>query len=157
MNRDEILEKFNEIEWSFAPYDENARSEIAERIARTGRLGASLISYSNLVAGITFTLPTVNGGESFQIDTHNWRGLDRRIVGDFLGYISSVSYEQAGFMASSIVASLAENQPSYIFFEWMNELGILNNLSETAIEKFWVGEVTKAVNWYKKNPGGFDV
>ena len=116
MNRDEILEKFNEIEWSFAPYDENARSEIAERIARTGRLGASLISYSNLVAGITFTLPTVNGGESFQIDTHNWRGLDRRIVGDFLGYISSVSYEQAGFMASSIVASLAENQPSYIFF-----------------------------------------
>ena len=157
MDRNEIVRKFNEIEWPYAPYDHEARKQMAERIARTGRLGANLISYSNLVAGIAFNLPNVNGGKPFEIDTHNWRGLDRRIVGDFLGYISSVSYKEAGFMATSLVVSLEENQPSYIFFEWMKDLGILENLSEKAIEKFWVGEVTKAVAWYKKNPKGFEV
>ena len=60
-------------------------------------------------------------------------------------------------MASSLAASLVENQPSYIFFEWMNDLGILNNLSEQAVLEFWIGEVNKAVDWYKKNPGGFRV
>lgn len=157
MKKDEIIKKFNEIEWPYAPHDNEARKEMAERIARTGRVGSKLIPYSNLVAGITFNLPNVNGGKPFQIDTHHWRGLDRRIVGDFLGYISATSYEKAEFMASALVGSMAESQPSYIFFEWMKDLGILENLSVHAIEKFWVGEVTKALAWYKKNPQGFEV
>ena len=45
MNRDELIRDFSEIEWPFAPYDADARAEIAERLARTGRLGISLISY----------------------------------------------------------------------------------------------------------------
>ena len=68
MNREKIIDKFNDIKWPFAPYDDSARAEMAERIARTGRLGTSLISYSNLVAGITFKLPTVSGGEVLRVE-----------------------------------------------------------------------------------------
>lgn len=57
-------------------------------------------------------------------------------------------------MASALVAGLIENRPSEIFFEWMQSLGALPNLSEDAITEFWVNEVTKAVNWYKKTLRG---
>jgi len=60
-------------------------------------------------------------------------------------------------MASALVAGLVENRPSEIFFEWMQSLGALPNLSEDAITGFWVSEVNKAVNWCRQNPQGFHV
>jgi len=157
MKRKEVLEKLDEIECTYAPEDYEACVELAERIARTGRLGTNLISYSNLVAGVTFTLPSVNNGEPFQIDTHEWRGLDGAILGDFLAFISMASYREGGFLATALVVGLADNRPSEIFFEWMHELQILPSLSEAAINAFWIEEVNKGVAWYKKNPKGFKV
>ena len=158
MTRDQILLSLEQVEWAYAPYDQSgALQEIAERIARTGRLGTSLISYSNLVAGVVFRFSNVNNGEPFTIDTHNWYGLHRRIIGDCLGYLSYVSYRDYGFMASALVVGLVENRPSDIFFEWMNELGAIPDLSEESITEFWVEQVTKAVAWYKRNPQGFAV
>ncbi len=157
LNRQAVIDALDECEWAFAPNDKGACAELAERIARTGRLGTNLISYSNLVAGVSFNLPTVNGGAPYQIDTHNWEGLDRRIIGDFLGYISAASYKAGDFMATALVVGLANNQPSDIFFEWMHELNVLPSLTNASIEKFWVEQVSKAVAWYQANPNGFEV
>src|SRR5690606_15921305 len=115
------------------------------------------ISYTNLVSGIKFQFSNVNGGEPFFIDSADWHGLHRRILGDSLGYISYISYRDFNFMASALVAGLAENRPSDIFFEWMVSLGALSNNSEKAITEFWVSEVNKALIWYKANPKGFKV
>ena len=137
MTRETVLAALEEVNWEYAPHDEsNALQEFQDRICRTARLGTSLISYSNLVAGINFQFSNVNNGEPFQIDVHDWHGLHRRIVGDLLGYLSYISYRDYDFMASSIVAGLAENRPSDIFFDWMNELGALPNLTEDAISSF---------------------
>lgn len=158
MTRETVLAALEEVEWAFATNDEtNALQEFQDRICRTARIGTSLISYSNLVAGINFQFASVNNGQPFQIDVHDWQGLHRRIVGDLLGYLSYISFRDYDFMASSIVAGLAENRPSDIFFDWMNELGAIPNLSEAAITSFWVGEVNKATAWYRSNTQGFQV
>ncbi|QWT47145.1 hypothetical protein [Azospira inquinata] len=158
MKRNQVLAALEDTQWAYAPNDQaHALQELAQRIARTGRLNRSLISYSNLVAGVRFQFSNVNNGEPFEIDTHNWHGLHRRIIGDLLGYLSFLSYRDYDFMASALVAGLIENRPSEIFFEWMESLGALPNLSEDAITEFWVGEVNKAVNWYRQNPQGFHV
>lgn len=158
MNRKKVLTALENTQWEYAINDEaNALQELAQRIARTGRLGRSLISYSNLVAGVRFQFSNVNDGDPFEIDTHNWHGLHRRIIGDCLGYLSCLSYRDHDFMASALVAGLIENRPSEIFFEWMQSLGAIPNLSEKAITEFWVNEVSKAVAWYKQNPKGFHV
>jgi hypothetical protein len=39
----------------------------------------------------------------------------------------------------------------------MNELGAIPDLSEETITEFWVDQVTRAVEWYKRNPQGFVV
>ena len=158
MNQNKVLAALENTQWEYALNDEaHALQELAQRIARTGRLNSSLISYSNLVAGVRFQFSNVNNGEPFEIDTHNWHGLHRRIIGDCLGYLSYLSFRDHGFMASALVAGLIENRPSEIFFEWMQSLGVIPNLSEKVITEFWVTEVTKAVAWYKQNPQGFYV
>ncbi len=60
-------------------------------------------------------------------------------------------------MASALVAGLADNRPSEIFFEWMNELGAIPDLSEESITLFWVSEVNKATAWYRQNTNGFQI
>jgi len=158
MMRNTILSNMEKVEWTYALNDQNGvLQEFQDRICRTARLNSALISYSNLVAGINFQFSNVMDGHSFIIDVHNWHGLHRRIVGDCLGYLSYVSYRDYDFMASSLVAVLAENRPSEIFFEWMNVLGAIPDMSENAIDSFWVNEVNKAQEWYKKNPQGFQV
>lgn len=156
MNRAAILQALETGEWPYAPNDQSgALQELATRIARTGRLGTSLISYSNLVAGISFRFSNISNGEPFEIT--DWQGLHRRVVGDCLGYISYISYRDYDFMASALVAGLLENRPSDIFFEWMRSLGAIPNLSEDSINRFWVDQVNKATAWYRANPRGFTV
>ena len=152
-----IIDELDKVQWAYATDDLESARNMAERIARTGRLGSSFISYSNLVEGLTFTLPTVNGGRPFQIDTHNWTGLDRQILGDFLGYISTQSFKAAGFMASCLVVGLKDNQPSEVYFDWMKDLNILSSKAESAVLKYWSEEVTKAIAWYRENPKGYDL
>ncbi len=158
MSRKIILAALEKVEWPYALNDENGvLQEFQDRICRTARLGSSLISYSNLVAGVTFKFSNVNDGHPFVIDVHDWHGLHRRIVGDCLGYLSYISYRDYDFMASALVAGLAENRPSEIFFEWMNDLGAIPDLSEESITSFWVNEVNKAIAWYQRNPQGLRV
>ena len=92
MALDPILQKFEDIEWRYATGDTKALSTLEERIAAAGRK-RFLITYSELVRGVTFNLPNVQRPRT--IDVTDWQELDRAIVGNFLGYISMRSYERA--------------------------------------------------------------
>jgi hypothetical protein len=154
----QILTTMTSSGWPYACNETtDAVQEMADRIARTGRLNASLISYSNLVSGISFQFTNIEHNSPFVIDVQHWEGLHRRLVGDCLGYISYLSYRDYDFMASSLVAGLTTNQPSDLFFEWMEEIGVINNTKQATVEAFWVDQVKKSVAWYKKNPAGFKV
>lgn len=158
MPKEAILAAMEEATWPYASNDQiNAIQELQNRICRTGRLGRSLIPYSNLVSGINFSFSNVNNGNHFVIDVQNWSGIERRIIGDCLGYISYISYRDYDFMASALVAGLARNRPSDIFFEWMSTIGAIPDMDEDTIDPFWINEVNKAQAWYKSNPKGFKV
>lgn len=158
LNRQLVLSEMSSIEWTYAPNETSgAVQEMADRIARTGRMASSLISYSNLVSGIPFSFSNIQGGHPFVIDVRHWEGLHRRCIGDCLGYISYISYRDYDFMASSLVAGLISNKPSDLFFEWMQSLGALKDLREDSVDRFWIDQVNKSVAWYKKNPSGYAI
>ncbi len=145
---DAIAEKLKLIEWEYADKDPLALNELQNRIEDTGRK-FSLISYSDLVKGVDFHYSNINDGNPYRISIYEWSGLDRRIIGDCLGYISMESYLKAGFMASALVVARLESKPSDIFFEWMESLGVLPDLKEETVLAFWSEQVKKAHHWYK--------
>lgn len=145
---DEIVQKMAEIEWIYADKDPNALAVLEERIADTGRK-LSLITYSELVKGVDFHLPNIRNGEAYRIQIYDWSGLDRSILAEFLGYISTRTYREAGFMASALVVQSTDPQPSEHFFEWMVKLGVLPDTSKDRVLAFWAEQVHKAHNWYK--------
>src|SRR5215218_8265856 len=143
--RDETAQKMAAQEWVFGARDPQALATLEERIAATGRrLG--LVTYSDLVRDVAFHLPNVRNGEPYRIDTRRWTGLDRAILGSFLGYISSRSYRSAGFMASALVVNSLEYRPSDHFFEFMRELDVLPDTQDSTILRFWADQVNKAHN-----------
>jgi hypothetical protein len=147
---DDLATKLGAIKWRYADQDAAAKAELARRIGAKGRkLG--LVTYSDLVRGVTFRLPNVNNGVPFQIDTDEWTGLHRAILGDFLGAISADSYREAGFLATALVVNKLEYTPSDQFFKWMEELGVLPDLREDTVLAFWAQQVNKAHNWYRRN------
>lgn len=148
MAHDPIQAALDAVEWEYADRDLAAIDELTKRIADTGRK-FGLISYSDLVKGIEFHYPNINSGRPYRIDTYDWSGLDRRITGDCLGYISWRSYTQAKFMASALVIARLESKPSDIFFSWMEQLGVLPDTREDTVLTFWSQQVKKAHHWYK--------
>jgi len=136
------------IRWNYPDKDPHALAILEERIAETGR-NLGLITYSDLVKGVTFHLPNVRNGQPFQIAIYDWSGLDRAIIGEFLGYISMRSYQEAGFMGSALVVNREEYKPSDHFFDWMRQLKVLPDTREDTILRFWADQVNKAHNWYK--------
>ena len=146
----EIVKRLSSIKWAYADKDFSARKELEKKIAKTGR-NYELISYSSLVENIPFMLPAIGPNPRF-IRTNDWQGLDRRIVGDFLGHLNMESYIKAGFFSSALVIGKEHSQPSDIFFEWMESIGILPNLNEDTVLKFWVDEVHKAHRFYNNKP-----
>ena len=81
-----------------------------------------LITYPELVQGVTFHFASIKNGAPYKIDIEEWTPLDRQIVGEFLGFISSRSFQNHGFMLSALVVNKAESKPSGPFFEWMRSL-----------------------------------
>ena len=146
---DAIEKQMNEMNWSYAESNPDALAELKRRIEDAGRR-EDLITYSELVKGVTFHLPNVNKGQPFQIDTRGWSILDRAILGEFLGYISMLSYRKAKFMASALAISKGNdyNRPSEHFFDWMKRLGILSGRDA---DDFWQEQVRKAHDWFKTN------
>jgi len=129
---DPIAQKLKTIVWEYADKDSRALATLRERIEETGRK-FGLISYSDIVKGVEFNYPNINEGRTYRIDTYDWSGLDRRIIGDCLGYLSMESYLKAGFMCSALVIARLESKPSDIFFEWMKSLDVLPNVKENTV------------------------
>jgi hypothetical protein len=148
---DKILERFGAIQWHYAPRDERARSELDRRIAEVGRRG-SLITYSDLVRDVTFSLPNLHEPQH-RIDTREWQDLDRAILGDFLGYLSMKSYERGGFFASALVVSKQDGSPGEGFYSLLKELGLIAKSKTDKAMFLWADHVAKAHAWYSK-PGG---
>ena len=142
-----IAEKLKATEWEYADKDHQALAVLRQRIEDTGRY-FGLISHSDLVKGVEFHYANINDGRAYRIDTYDWSGLDRRIIGDCLGYLSMESYLEAGFMCSALVIARLESRPSDTFFEWMEYLDVLPDLEEDTILAFWAEQVKKAHHWY---------
>src|SRR3954468_1208714 len=96
-----IHTKIRKMQWSYAEEEPSARAEIEKRLAETARHGA-LITYAELVRGITFRLPNVAQGQPFHLGIPEWTELQSAILKDFLNYISYDSYMRSGFLASAV-------------------------------------------------------
>jgi hypothetical protein len=148
MTVDNVLIQMKTVQWMYADKDLNTVAILEQRIAETGRkLG--LITYSQLAHGVAFHLPDIKNGEPYHIQTYDWTGLDRAIIGEFLGFISMRSYEQADFMASALVVNALEYKPSWHFFEWMRSLNVLPDMNDDTVMAFWAEQVNRSHNWYR--------
>lgn len=145
---DAVQQKFDEIEWSYATGDAKALRELEERIASAGRK-RGLITYSDLVRGVVFSLPNVK--KPRMIDVADWQELDRAIVGDFLGYISKRSYERAKLFSSALVVSKMDGSPGEGFYSLLKQLGLVSNARSTKALDLWAEHVAKAHTWFAKH------
>jgi len=135
------------------PYDGDnaARLEIERRLAVRAR-AADLIVYSELVSGVIFQLPNVNGGKPFQLGVPEWTDLHRNIIGNYLGRISCDSWLRAGFLASAVAVSSQTREPGEGFRALVRELGLLPTGKDSEHLPFWIDQLNKAYAWYSAHP-----
>lgn len=146
----EVLRRMQSSKWNYAFDDDDAFEVLRSRIELTGRR-EGLITYSDLVTGVEFRLPTISE-QPLLIDVHAWRPLDRAIVGEFLGRISMESYRDHGFMASALAVSKDPPVPSGLFFDWMHEIGALPIRNEATELQFWSEHARLAHRHYAAPP-----
>jgi len=151
MPTDDVVDRFRQIKWHYAPGDPAARAELKRRIAEAGRR-RTLITYSDLARGISFHLPNLKDPQH-QIDVHDWQDLDRAIIGDFLGYLSMQSYEEAGFLSSALVVGKIEGSPGEGFYNLLRDLGLIASSKSDKAMILWADHVAKAHTWYSKHLG----
>lgn len=144
MNR--ALQRLTALEWHYAGGDPKALAELARRITDVGRTPKDFISYSQLVADVTFKLPNVHGGKPFEI--HDWTNLDRAIIGEFLGRLSVDSYREGEFFASALVIGSDSNGPGAGFYSLAKQAGLLTSSDEMTRLEFWLDHVRRARQWY---------
>lgn len=145
-----LIEKLKSFEWPIPNQDDTSYQEIKRRIADTGRR-RQLLTYSDLVKGIEFCVPTLNGGKPFRLNIGGWTGQDRYIIGQFLGKLSCETYEHYGFMANVMVVDALEGRPSKNFFQWMEYVEAISSKDEANILRFWADQLQKAHKWYRQN------
>jgi len=148
---DTVAQRLARYTWPYADQDASALAEIANRIARTGRV-EDLITYSDLVSGVNFCLPTVNKGEPFRLGVPEWTELHRAIIGDFLGRVCVDTYAAGLFMGSALVVASETRQPSGGYREFMRQLGVLRGKSDAEFLAHWIAETHNAYSLYAKNP-----
>lgn len=147
---DRTLEKFQAIKWHYAEHDERALKELQQRIDEAGRR-RSLVTYSDLARDVEFDLDNVKKSP-FHIDVADWGDFDRMVIGDFLGYISMLSYEARGFFASALVVGKMDGTPGWGFYNLLKDLDIIpTTQSERALD-IWAEHVAKAHTWYQRHP-----
>jgi hypothetical protein len=147
---DSILEHFQRIQWRYAPQDAAAKAELETRIAKAGRR-ESWITYSDLVRGVHFHLPTLTEPQH-SIDPAEWTELDRAIVGDFLGYLSMESYAEGGFFSSALVVTKLDGKPGEGFFSLLKELGLISSSKTDKAMYLWSDHVNMAHEYYRDPP-----
>lgn len=145
--RQDVIDILSSMKWKFAEYDPGALDELERRIEETARR-QDLITYSDLARGVSFTLPTVNYGAPFEIDTSDWSELHRAVIGDFLGYLSYQSYLRYEVFISALVVTKDKRQPGFGFAELMRETKVLARSGNDAAVECWALEVRKVYKAY---------
>ncbi len=146
---DEAARLLAAIEWTYADGDPVACAELARRIAVAGRTLDKFLNYTELVEGVTFRLPNVADGHSFEI--HEWTDLNRALIGDFLGRIAADSYQQGRFLASALVIGKESSRPGEGFYGLAEDVGLLRSSNETLRLTFWFEHARLARAWYAAN------
>lgn len=144
-----MLERFARMRWHYPQHDDAARAEIDARLSAAGVRGG-LVTYSDLVRGVTFHAPGFQGGPR-QIDPSGWEDLDRAIVGEYLGHLSVESYQRAGFFSSALAVSKIDGTPGRGFYELMKELGLISTGKSDEALYLWADHVRLAHDWYAKS------
>lgn len=144
---DAVAKKLTSFHYRYGDADSASLGVIQQRIAEVGRQ-RKMIRYSDLVRNIGFKLPNINEGKPYFIQTHEWTGLDRAIIGDFLACASSKSYSRYGFMCNALVVDKTEYKPSENWLRWLKSLDILPDLEEETKIAYWMEQVNKAHNHY---------
>ena len=148
---DKVAKALSRFTWPYSDQDPAALSEIAKRVADTGR-AENLITYTDLVSGIDFHLATVNKGLPVRLGVPDWSELHRAIIGDFLGRLCVNTYRAGKFMGSALVVAAETGQPSEGYRAFMRELGVLTGKGEAAFLEHWIVETRKAYKWYASHP-----
>ncbi len=134
--------------WPNASHDLEAVSEMERRLAGAAtRRQPGPISYTRLVSDMAFQLAGKSG--LHRINIHEWSGQDRGLVGEYLGYLSTRTYEQHGFMASALAVDSTERRPSESFYDLAQELGAFQNHDDR--EVFWIGQLNASIAHYNKH------
>jgi hypothetical protein len=147
---DDIARKLASFSWPYASQDPVALREIASRVAAVGRRRA-LLTYSELVSGLEFNIPSVNNGRALRLGVPDWPDLHRAIIGDFLGRLCLDTYTAGQFMGSALVVSSADRTPSEGYRDLMRQLGLLHGRDEIQFLEHWVRETEKAYAWYSQH------
>jgi hypothetical protein len=148
---DRVAKRLAEYSWPYASQDPVAFDAIARRVAAAGAR-RELLTYSEVVSGIDFHLPSVHGGEAVRLGVPEWTDLHRAIVGDFLGRLCLDTYVAGHFMGSALVVASETGQPSEGYRGLMRDLGLLHGRSDDEFLSHWVAEVQKAYAWYAEHP-----
>lgn len=155
MDPELVLANLAAIPWMYGDRDPVAHQQLHDRIACSGRLGET-ITYTDLVRGIAFIIPGVRDGNLFFIeaDEDGWLDLDRRIIGDFLAYLSFLSFRSFGFFASALVVRRgADRMPSYrFFFDFAERVGAIPDIQPETCLEFWTQQVADAIAHYQDHP-----
>lgn len=141
------------IRWRYADGDLEGARVLERRLADAARSPRQVIPYSDLASGIDLRPTSLNVALPYRIDVARWTPVDRAVIGDYLGCISSHSYRRADFLAGAVVVDRNELKPSLPFFQWMRDLGALPELQEDAIDAFWLEHLRRARTWYSAHPG----
>jgi hypothetical protein len=144
---DRVARLFGQQVWAYAEQDLDAFAEIGRRVAAAGKR-RDLLTYSELVSGIDFRLPTVLGGKPLRLGVPDWGDLHRAIIGDFLGRLCMETYMQGGFMGGALVVASETKQPSDGYRNLMRNVGVLRGSGDPEFLEHWVKETNKAYDWY---------
>ncbi len=147
---DQALAKLTSMSWPYADRDPAALAKLEGRLADVGRR-EDLISYTDLVHGVTFRLPNVDNGQPFELGVPEWRDVDRDILGDVLGRLCVDSYRKGEFLVSALAKSRETGEPSEGFWNLVAAAGLMQSKNANKRLMFWMEQVRKAHQWYGRN------
>jgi len=126
--------------------DPEGVKELERRLATAALGELGIITYSELVDGVTFRRPD---GRSYGIDITNspWLQIDREILGRYLYAVVMRSWEAHGFMASAVAVE-ASGEPSPQFYQLAYDEGYIpGGMSDY---RFWRGQLDLARKHYQQ-------
>ena len=142
-----VVDRIRAMRWPYAEADQSALAALERRLADTARR-RSLITYAELVRGLTFRLPNVAQGQPIQLGIPEWTELHSAILKDFLNSISCQSYLRGCFLASAVAVRKNTGEPSEGFRSLVEHLGLCHSLKCDDFILFWSQEVQKTYDWY---------